>query len=53
MSNSEDEHDQLLVLDFIDDAVVACSYSPFAGSPDKLNRFRWSRMSREEIDRGL
>lgn len=53
MPGSECEDDQLVIVDFIDDAVVACSYAPFAGPSDKLNRFGWSRVCRQEIDCGL
>ena len=53
MPGSEDEDDQLVVVDFIDDAVVACSCSPVAGTSDKLNRFGWSWIRRQEIDCGL
>ncbi len=53
MADSEDEDYQVVVMDFIDDAVVACSYSPFAGSSDELNRFGWSWISRKKFDCGL
>jgi hypothetical protein len=53
MSDSENENDQLVVVDFIDDAVVACSYSPFACPSDQLNRFGRSWVSRQELDCGL
>lgn len=39
VADSEDEDDQVVVVDFIDEAIVACSYPPFAVAPDELDRF--------------
>lgn len=53
MADSEYEDYQVVVVDFVDDAVVTCSHAPFAGSSDELDCFRWSWVCRQEFDCGL
>jgi len=53
VADCEDENTQAVVLNFIDGAVVACSYPPFAGAPDELNRFGRSWIRCQEFYRGV
>jgi hypothetical protein len=53
MADPENEDYQMVVANFVDDAVVACSHAPFARPADKLNRFGWPWISRQEFDRCL
>ena len=45
MTGSENEDYPLVTVDFVDDAVVACSYPPLAGSADELDSFGRSWIS--------
>ena len=45
MADPENEDYQVVVVNFVDDAVIASSYAPFARSADKLNRFGRSWIS--------
>ena len=39
MAKSENEDYQLVIVNFVDDAVAARSHAPFARPADELNRF--------------
>ena len=53
MPDSENQDEQSVVVDFVDDPVVACSHAPFTGASDELNRFGRARISCQEFDCGV
>lgn len=53
MAEPENEDEEPVVLDLVDDAVVAGANSPLAGSPDQLGRGRWSRFVSQQFQRRL
>lgn len=46
VSNSKNEYDELGVVDFVDDSVVARAYSPLTSSTHELDGLRWARIRR-------
>ncbi len=49
LADSENEDYEVVVVYFVDDAIVACAHAPFAASTDELNRFRWPWVDRQEF----
>ena len=50
MSDPEDEHNQLVVVDLVDDAVVARAHPPLAGPAYKLGCLGRSGVGRQQVD---
>jgi hypothetical protein len=50
MPDSQDRDEQFIVLDLIDDAVIASAYSPLAGTTDESGCGRRPRIAGQQFD---
>ena len=53
MAHPQDKDEELIIMNLVDDAVVAGSDPPLAGTTDETGCGRWTRILGEEFEDGL
>lgn len=53
MTHAKNQYEKSVVVDLVDDAVAAGTYSPLTGAPDQPRRRRRARLLGEQLDSGL
>ena len=51
--DAEDKHDEPVLVDFVDDAVITSAYAPFSGTADELCCCWWTRIGGKKFDSSL
>jgi len=53
MTHPQDKDEELIIMNLVDDAVVAGSDPPLAGTTNETGCGRWTRILNEEFEDGL